>query len=67
MGSYLCCVNIQNICRLFSGVNVVRSTICSALTLVCVVTCDVVLCWLIIGSNRRPSSGVDVVRSMTCR
>jgi hypothetical protein len=25
----LCCVNIQNVCRLFSGVNVVRSTICS--------------------------------------
>jgi hypothetical protein len=23
--------------------------------------------WLIIGSNRRPSSGVDVVRLMTCR
>jgi hypothetical protein len=39
----LCCVNIQNVSRLFSGVNVVRSTICSALTLVCVVTCDVVV------------------------
>jgi hypothetical protein len=25
----LCCVNIQNDCRLFSGVNVGRSTICS--------------------------------------
>jgi hypothetical protein len=25
----LCCVNIQNVCRLFSGVNVVRSMICS--------------------------------------
>jgi hypothetical protein len=25
------------------------------------------LCWLIIGSNRRPSSGIDVVRSMKCR
>jgi hypothetical protein len=23
--------------------------------------------WLIIGSNHRPSSGVDVVHSMTCR
>jgi hypothetical protein len=30
-------------------------------------TCDVMLRWLIIGSNRRPSSDVDVVRSMTCR
>jgi hypothetical protein len=30
-------------------------------------TCDVVLRWLIIGSNRRPSSGVDVVCSMTYR
>jgi hypothetical protein len=25
------------------------------------------LCWLIKSSNRRPSSGVDVVRSMECR
>jgi hypothetical protein len=26
----LCCVNIQNVCRLFSGVNVVRSMIYSS-------------------------------------
>jgi hypothetical protein len=30
-------------------------------------TRDVVLCSLIIGINLRPSSGVDVVRSMKCR